>query len=122
MDGERPHPGDGVDGAWRAADLRTLPERIAGVRETAESDDGLVNVTVDGHGQLLDLSLDPGVYRRTDPVALAREITETAHRATALAGRRMLELTRSAGDPEPADDADPAFDPLLRELDRLVGR
>ncbi|WUI04098.1 YbaB/EbfC family nucleoid-associated protein [Spirillospora sp. NBC_00431] len=98
-----------------------LRERIDGVRETAESDDGRIAATVDGRGKLVDLHLDPRVFRQEDPTTLAKDILETASQATVLVRRRLIEFTRHLLPPD-ADPrtVDPAFDPVLHALDRKI--
>jgi DNA-binding protein YbaB len=59
-----------------------LQRRLAETRVTAESDDGLVRATVGPRGQLIELTLDPRVYREGDADALGRKITKTVQRAT----------------------------------------
>lgn len=59
-----------------------MQRKLAELRITAESDDGLVRATVGPRGQLIDLELDPRIYRRADADELARKITDTVRRAT----------------------------------------
>ncbi|WUI04104.1 YbaB/EbfC family nucleoid-associated protein [Spirillospora sp. NBC_00431] len=75
-------------------DVLRLRERIDGIRETAESDDGTITVSVDGRGRLVDLRLAARVYRMPDSRALAAGIVETASHATELVGGRLAEITR----------------------------
>jgi DNA-binding protein YbaB len=112
--------------------LRTVQEWLVDVRVTAESDDGLIRVTVSGRGELLDLDLDPRIYRTPDSRALATAITATVREAKRRAAERAAVHTRRvlapAGEPAgkpagiPGRDTggDPAFDPLLRHLDRDI--
>lgn len=72
-----------------------LQEKLSAVRATATSDDGFVTVTVGPGGQLLDLELNPRIYRRPDSRRLAETITQTVHRATLDASARIDELTGS---------------------------
>jgi DNA-binding protein YbaB len=96
--------------------LRSVQTWLADVTETAESDDGLIHATVNGRGDLLDLTLDPRIYRTPDSRALATAITATILRAKEQAADRAAAHTRRVLAP----DADPAFDPLLRRLDRDI--
>lgn len=96
--------------------LRTVQERLADVRETAESDDGLIRATVGGRGEVLDLDLDPRIYREPDSRALATAITATIRRARQRAADRAAAHTRHVLAP----GGDPAFDPLLHRLDRDI--
>ncbi|MEE6258204.1 YbaB/EbfC family nucleoid-associated protein [Plantactinospora sonchi] len=127
----RPPDPDGLDGGASVAGPLTLPARVAVVRETATSDDGLVVATVDAHGQLVDLVLDPRIHHAA-PDALGRTIVDTVRRAVVGADRQLSDLTAATteprrrpydgagGSPTPTATGDPAFDPLLRELDRLA--
>lgn len=103
--------------------VMALREEIDGVRETAESDDGRIAATVDGRGKLVDLDLDPRVFRSPNAKALAKEIVETAAQATELVRHRLTEIVRDllppGADPETAD---PAFDPVLHSLERAGRR
>jgi len=103
--------------------LRTVQTRLTDVRVTETSDDGLVSATVGGRGELLDLDLDPRIYRTPDSRALATAITTTIRRARTEAADRAAALTRRSlarggrlAEGEPGED--PAFGPLLRRLDR----
>ncbi len=75
-------------------DLITLREGIKEVREAATSPDGLVTATVGSRGELLDLSLDPRIYRTTDSAALAETIKATVKAAAGAASAQMIELAR----------------------------
>jgi DNA-binding protein YbaB len=92
----RPHHGDppdaslpvlrtGLDFVAFRRNLLDLRERMADISATAESDDGLISATTDGHGRLLDLELDRRLYRVPDSRRLAAAITgavgEAADRA-----------------------------------------
>ncbi|MEA2685220.1 MAG: hypothetical protein QOE93_415 [Actinomycetota bacterium] len=102
-----------------AEDIRSMKKRLAEIRATAESEDGLISVTVGGTGRLLELWLDPRVYRAPDSVALARAITDTLHQATELAQEKGIAIAR---DHLPADataeTTDLRLDPFLHELDQ----
>jgi DNA-binding protein YbaB len=120
MDQGRPRLGVGIDYRRLRSDLAALRERLPQVRETAESDDGLIRVTLGAKGELLALDLNPRIYRVPDSAALARDITATVHRAAEAVRERVYALTRSVlSDP---DAADPSFDPMLAELDRKARR
>ncbi|MFE9207257.1 YbaB/EbfC family nucleoid-associated protein [Micromonospora sp. NPDC007230] len=113
----------GIDRRRLHQDLLTVQQRLAEVRATAESHDGLISATVGGRGELLELALDPRIYRDPDSRALAREITDTIHRARKLAADQAFALTRRVLAPG-ADRAetDLGFDPLLQHLDRETRR
>jgi DNA-binding protein YbaB len=120
--------------AW--SDYERMRDELAGLRssvqeitETAYSPDELVRATVDAQGQLMELALDPRIYRTTNSAALAETIKATIGTAVAAATARVLELTKPFlpdGPPASIDDPDGevdlTFDPLLRQLDRHLGR
>ncbi|OXM45629.1 YbaB/EbfC family nucleoid-associated protein [Amycolatopsis alba] len=102
-----------------AEELRAAQDRIARLRATAESDDGLISATVGGYGELVELVLDPRVYRAPDSVALARSVKDTIHRAAERAQEQCAALL--AGHvPENPGAADLRFGPALRQLDRQI--
>ncbi|GAA4523828.1 YbaB/EbfC family nucleoid-associated protein [Amycolatopsis samaneae] len=105
-----------------AEDIRTTQRRMAEIRATAESDDGFISVTVGGAGELLELWLDPRIYRAPDSVALARDLTDTIHRAVERSQEQGIAIVASFL-PEGATPGttDLRFDPLLLELDRQTG-
>jgi DNA-binding protein YbaB len=115
MTRRRPVPGPDELRHLRSG-LRTVQDQLADVRATAESDDGLITATVGGRGELLTLDLDPRIYRTPDSRALATAITTTIRRARREAADRAATLTRRAL----SRDDDPAFDPLLRRLERDI--
>lgn len=79
--------------AQLADEIRGIQRELAEVVEEAESPDGLVVARVDARGDLLDLRLDPRIYRDTDSTALARTIAQTCRAARAKADKRAFELT-----------------------------
>ena len=70
-----------------ARDVRSLRARLGEIRAGAESDDGLITAVAGGSGQLLELRLDPRIYRAPDSAGLARAITDTIHEAVRRAQR-----------------------------------
>ena len=77
-----------------------IQERLAAMAVTAESPDGLVRATVGPRGQLIDLKLDRGIYRRDDPDQLARTILRTVEQAVAKTTDQVQEIL---GEYLPAD-------------------
>ena len=71
-----------------------LQQKIKAVSVTARSDDKYVTVTVNARGELMELELDPRIYRRPDSKALADTITATLRRASAEAADRVAELCK----------------------------
>lgn len=102
-----------------AADVRSLRARLGEIRAEAESDDGLITAVVGGSGQLLELRLDPRVYRAPDSAGLARAITETVNLAARRA-QRQGEAIAAGLSADDSESVDPVFDPLLTALDRVV--
>ncbi|GAB3728241.1 hypothetical protein GCM10027598_48500 [Amycolatopsis oliviviridis] len=101
--------------------LREQQRRMAGIRATAESDDELISATVGGHGELVELRLDPRIFRTPDSTGLARAITKTVHRAAELAqdeGFALISDLFPAG--TTAATADLRLGPVLHELDRRI--
>ncbi|MDA3647202.1 YbaB/EbfC family nucleoid-associated protein [Saccharopolyspora indica] len=73
--------GAGLDvRAWRRR-LLSLRDQVRTAAATADSEAGLITATVGGRGQLLDLRLDPRIYRVSDSTRLATEITATVREA-----------------------------------------
>ncbi|MFC7276734.1 YbaB/EbfC family nucleoid-associated protein [Paractinoplanes rhizophilus] len=74
------------------SDLDDLQRRLASLRVSCVSDDGLVRATVGPRGQLVDLSLDRGIYREADSDRLARTIVATAREAAARSAAQIEEM------------------------------
>lgn len=100
-----------------------LQRALTEARGTAESADGLVQATVGGRCELVELVLDPRIYRVQDAAALAEDISTAIRKAAARAREQVLVaanplLPANSG----PDAADPEFGPFLAELDRMKGR
>src|SRR2546421_12611798 len=99
--------------------VRAVQCALAEITETAESEDGLISVTVGSRGELVELWLDPRIYRNPD--SLAEEILTVYGAAREAVERRAFEVSApllpAGADPV---ETDLAFDPVLRELDRLT--
>ena len=74
------------------SDLDGIQRRLAELRVTADSADGLVRATVGARGQLLDLRLDRRIYRDMAAAELGRTIVATTARAAAQAAAEVQEL------------------------------
>ncbi|ROT33092.1 YbaB/EbfC family nucleoid-associated protein [Micromonospora sp. HM5-17] len=74
--------------------MSTLQERLADIRVTAVSRDGLVRVTVGSDGKPRELSLDARIYREPDSQRLAETILDTIEVAGEEARRRVMEICR----------------------------
>ncbi|MCT2586302.1 YbaB/EbfC family nucleoid-associated protein [Actinophytocola gossypii] len=70
---------------------------IAEVEASADSPDGLVTATVNGGGELVELELDPRIYREHDTRALATRIRAAVGEAHALAGQRVRAVYERLG-------------------------
>lgn len=69
--------------------------RAREVAVTRKSRDGLVSVTVGARGELVQLDLDPRIYRRPDSRDLADSIVETVQAAAAEAQEQVVEVLSS---------------------------
>ncbi|MGI5151715.1 YbaB/EbfC family nucleoid-associated protein [Plantactinospora sp. CA-294935] len=98
-------------------DLLAMREGIDQIRVTAYSPDGLVTVTVGGRGELVDLELDPRIFREPDATALAGSIAGTIRDAADAAARDAARIAARLTGAETDDEVDPLFDPVLRLLD-----
>lgn len=81
------------------ADLRRVTARIPQIQQemlavtgSAWSDDGMVKAVVGPRGHLLELEIDPQVYRQPDAKALAATIVQTVRAAVEDAGQQSREL------------------------------
>lgn len=72
--------------------LDDLQRRLAGLRVSAVSEDGLVRATVGPRGQLVDLALERGICQEADSDRLARTIVATAQEAAAQTAGQIEEL------------------------------
>jgi hypothetical protein len=66
-----------------AVQVRSLQEGVDRISATACSPDGPITAVVGGRGQLLDLTLDPRIYRDQDATALAEAIGQHQGRGCA---------------------------------------
>ncbi|MET9342335.1 YbaB/EbfC family nucleoid-associated protein [Nonomuraea sp. NPDC003804] len=74
------------------ARIREAYGELSDLEHTARSADGLVSVTVGRHGQMLDLELNPRVYRTLSPSQLADAIMHEVDKATAAVSEQSKEL------------------------------
>ncbi|MFD1326067.1 YbaB/EbfC family nucleoid-associated protein [Micromonospora sonneratiae] len=104
-----------------AEDVRSIQQRMAEIRATADSGDGLISATVGGAGELIELWLDPRIYRAPNSGALAQAITDTIHRAVELSQEEGFAIAaKFLPSGATAETADLRFDPFLHALDRQV--
>lgn len=103
--------------------LDDLQEELSEVRATARSDDGLVTVTVDQRGQLVDLRLDRRVYREMTPDELSAAVVTVTGRAVLAATDQVAELMSECLPPDSGAlrfVRDNNVSSLLRRQDRLM--
>ena len=74
------------------SDLDDLQRRLAALRVSCESEDGLVRATVGPRGQLVELSLDRQICRESDSDRLARTIVATVQAAAAQTAGHIEEM------------------------------
>jgi DNA-binding protein YbaB len=81
------------------ADLRKATARIPEIQRemlavtgTAWSDDGLIKAVVGPRGHLLELEIDPRIYRTPNSAALAATIVQTVRAAVEEAGEKSRAL------------------------------
>jgi len=72
--------------------IRDAQRKIVEVRGTAWSDDRLVKAVVGPRGQLMELELDPRLYRRPNSKLLAATIVDTVRRAVDDAAGKTREI------------------------------
>ncbi|MBE9376096.1 YbaB/EbfC family nucleoid-associated protein [Saccharopolyspora sp. HNM0983] len=94
--------------AWKdrveqvAADTRTMSDRLQEVRVTAADPSGLVEVTIDSTGALVDLTLTSRM-QRTKPDVVSRTVMETlAEAKNRLADRSQEIIAETVGTESPA--------------------
>lgn len=73
----------------RGPDLARQAREVTG---SATSSDGLITATVDARGQLLQLDIDPRIYRRPDSRELADTIVDTVKTAADHAQEQVLDV------------------------------
>jgi DNA-binding protein YbaB len=99
-----------------AAHVKAVRDGVDDVRGTGYSDDGLVTAVVDGRGGLVELELDPRIYRDRNAAELATRIVAAVHEAAEEARAEAAKLAEKLAPPR-RDGEDPLFDPVLHMLD-----
>jgi DNA-binding protein YbaB len=105
------------------SEMDDLQNRLASLRVSAVSDDGLAQATVDSRGHLVDLRLDRAAYGSVDADQLARTIVATVHSAAAGTAGRVEELMSGYLPPDSGALQflrDNDFDSLMRRPDAIV--
>ena len=101
-----------------AESVRSVQDGIGDIRGTGYSTDGLVTAVVGGRGELVELELDPRIYREQNATKLAENILAAVHEAAAEAEQEATKIAekllppRRSGD----DEVDPRFDPAKHML------
>lgn len=96
-----------------AEQVRAVQDGVDDIRGTGYSDDDLVTAVVNGRGALVELELDPRIYRDRNATELATKIVAAIHEATgdaATFAEKLLPPSRRG------DDVDPMFGPALHLL------
>jgi DNA-binding protein YbaB len=100
-----------------AEQAKAMRDNIDGICGTGYSDDGLVTAVVGGRGNLVELELDPRIYRDRNATELAAKIVAAVHEATEDAERETARFAEKLLPPDQRGDVDPMFDPALHLLD-----
>lgn len=99
-----------------------IHRELAELRANAISADGFLTATAGYLGNLLELHVDPRVYRARDAQALARSVLDTARTAADRATQAAFEVAAALLPAHAGPDVDLLFDPALHELDRLIAQ
>lgn len=75
-----------------ATNMNTVQKKMFRVTATVESADGTVTATVGPRGHLVDLKLDPKIYRRPNSGLLAQTILQTVREAVEQAAKETQDL------------------------------
>lgn len=74
------------------AQLADVHEQLAAARSHATSSDGLVEVSTNSAGMVVEVRLAANTFEQTTPETLARSFTEAAGKAAALAQQHTAEI------------------------------
>jgi DNA-binding protein YbaB len=100
-----------------AEQMKAMRDNVDEIRGTGYSDDDLVTAVVGGRGNLVELELDPRIYRDRNATELAAKIVAAVHEAAEDAEREAAKFAEKLLPPnQRGDDVDPMFDPALRLL------
>lgn len=108
-----------------AEQVKAMQDGVQGLRGTGYSADGLVTAVVGGRGELLELSLDPRIYREPNAAELAARIVAAVHEAAEEAEQEATRLAAKLLPRDRRDEIDPRFDLALHvigEASALEGR
>jgi DNA-binding protein YbaB len=100
-----------------AEQMTAMRNNVDEIRGTGYSDDDLVTAVVGGRGNLVELELDPRIYRDRNATELAAKIVAAVHEAAEDAEREAVKFAEKLLPPnQRRDDVDPMFDPALHLL------
>jgi len=100
-----------------AESVKSVQDGVGEIRGTGYSTDGLVTAVVGGRGELVELELDPRIYRERNAAKLAEDIVTAVHEAAAEAEQEATKIAQKLLPPERQDEeADPRFDPAVHML------
>ena len=99
-----------------AEQVKAVKDGVAEIRGTGYSTDGLVTAVVGGRGELVELELDPRIYREQNATKLAADILAAVQEAAAEAEQEATKIAEKLVPPNRRDDVDPRFDPALHML------
>lgn len=100
-----------------AEQVKAVQDGVGEIRGTGYSGDGLVTAVVGGRGELVELELDPRIYRDRNAARLAEDILAAVHEAAAEAEQEATKIAEKLLPPRrPGDEIDPRFDPALHML------
>ncbi|MEU3273985.1 YbaB/EbfC family nucleoid-associated protein [Saccharomonospora sp. NPDC006951] len=83
--------------------MNNVPEiqrKMTEVTGTAWSDDRMIKIVVGPRGQLVDLDIDPRIFRKPDAAAMRSQILATTQKAVREATDKVNELMESQFPPE----------------------
>lgn len=102
-------------------EVRRIQQTVKNSTGTADSPDGLIEATVTVYGELVELIVDPRIYRDSDADGLAEQIKAAVNKAQVKAQHAVQrDLVKYFPPGPPGDDLDAArfaFQPLRSTLD-----
>lgn len=105
-----------------AAGISDVQKKMLQVTGEAWSDDRMIKAVVGPRGHLLELEIDPRVFRKPDSKALAASIVATTRKAIEEATRRSKEILDESlpGDMRRVVDGESSLGRLLQTHDATV--
>lgn len=102
-------------------DVARMRRAVQDSTGTAESADGLIEATVGVYGELVELTLDPRIFRTPDAAALAEQIRAAVNEAGRNAQEKVRRELAQYLPGEVAGGDDLGFEPFLRQLGQIQG-